>query len=59
MAISEMRGFAKWLRDERLPNANDSFALGSERYRELLRVSELIEMAPEEILALGLRELKA
>src|SRR6185503_2711349 len=25
MAISEMRGFARWLRDERLPNANSSF----------------------------------
>lgn len=59
MALDELRGFVQWLRQERLPRADNSFALGEERYDQMLRESELVDLAPQEILALGLRELRA
>jgi uncharacterized protein (DUF885 family) len=59
IALKELRGFVKWLRDERLPRADDSYALGPNRYREMLRINEFVDLAPEKILELGVRELKA
>jgi uncharacterized protein (DUF885 family) len=59
IALRELRGFIAWLRAERLPRADANFALGAENYREMQRVSELVDLPPAQILALGLRELKA
>jgi uncharacterized protein (DUF885 family) len=58
IALSELRAFVQWLRNERLPRADASYALGTERYREMLRIGEFVDLAPEKILELGLRELK-
>lgn len=56
-AIEQMRGLAKWLKEEKLPHANDQYALGREKYRQLLQSGEMVTLTPEELLALGLREL--
>jgi uncharacterized protein (DUF885 family) len=57
-AIAELRSFATWLEKERLPNANNQFALGRENYQKMLRYSEMIDQTPEQILEIGLAELK-
>ncbi|MBV9659275.1 MAG: DUF885 domain-containing protein [Verrucomicrobia bacterium] len=57
-AISLLQDYANWLEKERLPNADDSFALGPERYRKFLEVSEAVALPAEKILEIGLTELK-
>jgi len=57
-AAGEVRAYAKWLEDSRLPAANDDYALGREKFARMLREGELIELPPERILATGLRELR-
>jgi len=59
IALKELRGYIEWLKKERLPRADSSFALGREKYREFIRLTEFVELTPEQILELGLRELKA
>ncbi|HMJ88413.1 MAG TPA: DUF885 domain-containing protein, partial [Candidatus Acidoferrum sp.] len=59
IALDELRRFVKWLREERLSSGDNSYALGPADYRAMLRISEFVDMAPEKILELGLRELKA
>lgn len=57
-AIAELRGFIGWLKTEKLPKADDSFALGRDAYVNMLK-SEFIDLTPEQILEIGLRELRA
>ena len=57
-AISELRDYAGWLKTERLPKAHNRFALGREKFRRMLHEGELIDYTPEQILEIGLRELK-
>jgi uncharacterized protein (DUF885 family) len=57
-AIAELRGYAHWLKSEKLPGAHEHYALGPRRYREMLRRGELISLSPEQILKLGLEELR-
>jgi uncharacterized protein (DUF885 family) len=57
-AIAAMARFADWLKKEKLPKANNSYAIGRDNYRKMLLYSENITISPEEILAIGLRELK-
>jgi uncharacterized protein (DUF885 family) len=57
-AIGELRGFVTWLKQEKLPKASNAYALGRERYVRLLRYGEMITLTPEQILAIGLRELR-
>ena len=59
IALTELRGFIAWLKQERLPQADNSYALGREKFREFVRLTEFVELTPEQILELGLRELKA
>jgi uncharacterized protein (DUF885 family) len=58
IAISEVRAFAGYLEKEKLPKANNNYELGRENYRKMLLCYEGITMPPEEILEIGLRELK-
>jgi uncharacterized protein (DUF885 family) len=58
LAVAEMRSYADWLRAERLPQAHERYAMGVEKYSKVLREGELIALAPERILEIGLRELK-
>ncbi len=57
-AVRELREFAAWLKSDRLPGANDAFALGEAWFTRMLR-SELVSLTPAAVLQLGLRELKA
>jgi len=57
-AASALAEFASWLERERLPKATADFALGEEKYHRLLAETELVELAPDKILELGLAELK-
>jgi len=57
-AIQELRGYAKWLETERLPKADHRFGLGKEKYARMLRDLELVTQTPEQILELGMRELR-
>jgi len=57
-AISELRGYVAYLKEQKLPKASDSYALGREKYAELLASAEMITLSPEELLEMGLRELK-
>ena len=57
-ASEAMRAFVKWLQTERMPQATDDFAVGRDAYARMLRQTELIEQSPEQILEIGLRELK-
>ncbi len=59
IALNELRGYIAWLKSERLPLADNSYALGAKNYREFLRLTEYVELTPEQLLELGLRELKA
>jgi uncharacterized protein (DUF885 family) len=56
-AAAAFRAYADWLKKEKLPRANNSYALGREKYMEMLR-TEFINLTPEEILERGLAELK-
>lgn len=57
-AIREMREYAKWLETERLPKADHRFGLGKEKYARMLRELELVTQSPDQILELGMKELR-
>ena len=56
-AVTELRAYADWLRKTRLPTAHPRFAIGTLAYAEMLR-TELIDLSPTEVLAIGLTELR-
>jgi len=58
-AVTELRDFSAWLKQERLTNAHGNYALGRENFAKMLRESELIDWPPEKILKLGLTQLRA
>ena len=57
-AIAEMRGYAKWLETERLPKADHRFGFGKQKYARMLLELELVTQSPEQILELGMKELR-
>jgi uncharacterized protein (DUF885 family) len=57
-AVEEMRGFVKFLKEEKLPEAASQFALGRDNFAKMLREGELITQSPEEVLSIGLAELR-
>lgn len=57
-AAAAMRGYAAWLKTEKLPTAKADFAIGRDAFAAMLRTQELITQTPEEILAIGLKELQ-
>ncbi len=58
LAIDATNDFATWLQKEKLPKANNNYAIGRENYRKMLLYSEGVTMSPEKVLELGLSELK-
>jgi len=56
-AVAEIRGYVKYLKEVKLPKANNHFALGRAKYMKMLRYGELIDLTPEQLLDIGLREL--
>jgi uncharacterized protein (DUF885 family) len=57
-AVGELRSYARWLEKERLPTAQEQFAIGREEYVKMLQTSEMISLSPEELLSRGLHELE-
>lgn len=57
-AIDELRGYVTWLKEQKLPKANDRYALGREKYARLLRYGEMLILSPEQLLEIGRRELR-
>jgi uncharacterized protein (DUF885 family) len=57
-AAAALTDYAGWLEHERLPRASDDFALGEARFRRLLSETELVDLPPEKILEIGMKQLK-
>src|SRR2546429_5748449 len=57
-AIGQLRSYVTWLKGEKLPKAHTYYALGREKFQKMLRYGELIDLAPERILEIGMRELR-
>jgi len=58
LAVSELRNFATYLEKEKLPKTHNSYAIGRENYKKMLLYNEMLTLTPEEILAMGMEELK-
>ena len=58
-AIDAINGFATWLQKEKLPKANNNYAIGEASYKKMLLYSEGITLSPEKILEIGLKTLKS
>ena len=57
-AATALTDYAAWLEREKLPKTSDDFALGEEKYRRFLSETELVDLAPDKILEIGLTKLK-
>jgi uncharacterized protein (DUF885 family) len=57
-ADAAARSFAEWLQKERLPQANDDFALGPKRFQRLLWVREGLVLPVSDLLSRGRADLK-
>jgi uncharacterized protein (DUF885 family) len=58
-AISELLNYAAFLKDQKLPKADDDYALGRDKYAQLLECGEMVTLPIDQLLELGLRELAA
>src|SRR6266568_1847314 len=57
-AIDELHGYVAYLKEQKLPKANESYALGRDNYIKLIEYGEMISLSPEQVLEIGLRELR-
>jgi uncharacterized protein (DUF885 family) len=57
-AAAALMDYAGWLEREKLPKASPDFAIGEEKFRRFLLDTELVDLAPEKILEIGLARLK-
>ncbi|WP_264535840.1 DUF885 domain-containing protein [Flavobacterium sp. N1736] len=57
-AIAAINDYASYLEKEKLPKANNKYAIGVENYKKMLLYQEEIKLSPDAILAIGLQELK-
>ena len=57
-AVREMRDYVAYLKEQKLPKANDHYALGRDKYVQMLRYGEMITASPEQLLDIGMRELR-
>ena len=58
-AANALNDYATWLEREKLPKASLDFALGEEKFRRFLAQTELVDLAPQKILEIGMAQLKA
>ena len=56
-AMMALLDYASWLEKERLPKAIGEWAIGEEKYRRMLAEGELVDLAPSQLLEIGLAEL--
>ena len=57
-AAAALTDYAAWLERDKLPKATDDFALGEEKFQRLLKETELVDLAPERVLEIGLTQLR-
>jgi len=57
-ASAALIDYAGWLEREKLPKASADFALGEEKYHRMLADAELVDLAPAQVLELGMAKLK-
>ncbi|MBK9327779.1 MAG: DUF885 domain-containing protein [Sphingobacteriales bacterium] len=57
-AIAAMEDYADYLKKEKLPKAHNRYAIGNENFQKMLRYGEGITMSTEDILKIGMAELK-
>jgi uncharacterized protein (DUF885 family) len=57
-AAAALTDYAAWLERDKLPKATDDFALGQEKFQRLLKETELVDLAPERVLEIGLTQLR-
>ncbi|MBF4492271.1 DUF885 domain-containing protein [Flavobacterium sp. MR2016-29] len=57
-AIAAINDYATFLEKEKLPKATNKYAIGVDNYKKMLLYQEEIKLSPDEILAIGLKELK-
>lgn len=55
LALTE---YAGWLERERLPKATGDFAIGEEKFRRMLRETELVDLPPQRLLEIGIAQLQ-
>jgi uncharacterized protein (DUF885 family) len=58
-AAAALMDYAAWLEREKLPKASPDFALGEEKFQRLLAETELVDLTPEQLLEIGLAQLKS
>jgi uncharacterized protein (DUF885 family) len=58
-AIQEMSNYVTFLKEQKLPKADASYALGREKYVKLLEYGEMVTLSPEQLLELGMQELQS
>jgi uncharacterized protein (DUF885 family) len=58
-AANALTDYAGWLEREKLPKASLDFALGEEKFRRQLAQTELVDLPPQKILEIGMKQLKA
>ena len=56
-AIDAINDYAAFLEKEKLPKVHTHYAIGVENYKKMLLYGEGITMSPDEILAIGIKEL--
>jgi len=57
-AIAAINDFASYLEKEKLPKANNEYAIGKENYQKMLLFGEDITLSADTILAIGVKELQ-
>ena len=57
-AAAALRDYATWLSKEKMPKALADFAVGPEKYQQMLAGTELVNLPPDKVLAIGLQRLK-
>ena len=58
-AANALNDYAAWLEREKLPKASLDFALGEQKFGRFLAQTELVDLAPQKILEIGMTQLKA
>jgi uncharacterized protein (DUF885 family) len=58
LAVGELRRYASYLKEQKLPKANTLYALGRAKYAQLLASGEMVTLPPEQLLEIGLKELR-
>src|SRR2546421_8852494 len=57
-AAAALTDSAAWLERKKLPKATADFALGEEKFARLLKETEIVDLAPDKILEIGLEQLR-